>query len=101
MFFLVEENNPHLIILDLMLPGIEGVELMQQIAAKRDLPVIFVSAYGQDQLVARAFELGADDYVVKALLTNRVSCTHRGSPAKTYHVRTASALCPGKPDHRL
>ena len=31
----------------------------------RDVPVIFVSAYGQDRLIARAFEMGADDYVVK------------------------------------
>ncbi|MYD35540.1 MAG: response regulator [Dehalococcoidia bacterium] len=62
---LVEEEKPHLVLLDLMLPGVDGIDLMKEIVSARDVPVIFVSAYGQDQLVARAFEMGADDYVVK------------------------------------
>ena len=62
---LVEEDKPHLVILDLMLPGVDGIDLMKDIVAARDVPVIFVSAYGQDRLVARAFEMGAADYVVK------------------------------------
>ena len=62
---LMEEEKPHLVLLDLMLPGINGVDLMQDIRDAGDVPVIFVSAYGQDRLVARAFEMGADDYVVK------------------------------------
>ena len=62
---LVDEEKPHLVLLDLMLPGVDGIELMTEIKDGSDVPVIFVSAYGQDQLVARAFEMGADDYVVK------------------------------------
>ena len=62
---LAEEHSPHLALLDLMLSGTDGTELMKRIKEFSDIPVIFVSAYGQDQLVARAFELGADDYVVK------------------------------------
>ena len=62
---LMEQEKPHLVLLDLMLPGVDGVELMQDIRDAGDVPVIFVSAYGQDRLVARAFEMGADDYVVK------------------------------------
>ena len=62
---LVEEKKPHLVLLDLMLPGVDGIDLMKEIVSAGDVPVIFVSAYGQDQLVARAFEMGADDYVVK------------------------------------
>ena len=62
---LVEQEKPHLVLLDLMLPGADGIELMREVMAAGDVPVIFVSAYGQDQLVARAFEMGADDYVVK------------------------------------
>ena len=63
--FLLEEKKPHLVLLDLMLPGKNGIDLMKEIVEDRDVPVIFVSAYGQDQLVARAFETGAADYVVK------------------------------------
>ena len=62
---LMEQENPHLVLLDLMLPGADGIELMKDIMDMNDVPVIFVSAYGQDRLVARAFEMGADDYVVK------------------------------------
>ncbi len=62
---LVEEERPNLVLLDLMLPGVDGIDLMKEIKDGSDVPVIFVSAYGQDQLVARAFEMGADDYVVK------------------------------------
>ena len=61
----MEEKKPHLVLLDLMLPGVDGIELMKDIMHVGDVPVIFVSAYGQDRLVARAFEMGADDYVVK------------------------------------
>ena len=62
---LVEEEKPHLVLLDMMLPGVDGIDLMKEIVSAGDVPVIFVSAYGQDQLVAKAFEMGADDYVVK------------------------------------
>ncbi len=62
---LMAEEKPHLVLLDLMLPGVDGIELMKDIMTAGDAPVIFVSAYGQDRLVARAFEMGADDYVVK------------------------------------
>ena len=62
---LVEANDPHLVLLDLMLPGTDGVELMGNILDMADVPVIFLSAYGQEETIARAFENGADDYVVK------------------------------------
>ena len=62
---LAEDERPRLILLDLMLPGTDGIELMREIRRTADIPVIFVSAYGQDQLVARAFDMGAADYVVK------------------------------------
>ena len=62
---IMAEEKPHLVLLDLMLPGIDGVDLMKEITRSNDVPVIFVSAYGQDRLIARAFEMGADDYLVK------------------------------------
>ena len=62
---LVEANDPHLVLLDLMLPGTDGIELMGDILDMADVPVIFLSAYGQEEIIARAFENGAADYVVK------------------------------------
>ena len=78
---LLEEDKPHLVLLDLMLPGVDGVDLMKDIMSIGDVPVIFVSAYGQDQFVARALEMGADDYVVKPFspteLVARIKATLR------------------------
>ena len=54
-----------LVLLDMMLPGTDGVELMKDILETAEVPVIFLSAYGQDQLVARALDMGAVDYVAK------------------------------------
>ena len=62
---LMKDERPHLALLDLRLPGTDGIELMAEITAMADVPVIFISAYGQDEFIARAFEEGAEDYVVK------------------------------------
>ena len=62
---LVEEKRPDLVLLDMMLPGADGIELMHDILAVADVPVIFLSAYGRDEVVARALESGAIDYIVK------------------------------------
>ena len=62
---LIEEGEPDLVLLDLMLPGTDGIELMRSLPALRDRPVIFLSVYGRDETIARALELGAADYLVK------------------------------------
>ena len=62
---LVKANRPDLVLLDLVLPGTDGIRLMKGIFEIADVPIVFLSAYGQDQVIARAFEMGAADYVVK------------------------------------
>ena len=79
---LVQEEKPHLALLDLMLPGASGIELMQGILEKADVPVIFLSAYGQDDVVARAFDLGADDYVVKPFSPTELAARIRAALRK-------------------
>ena len=61
----IRTERPRLVLLDLMLPGIDGIALMQKVRERFDLPVIFISAYGRDETVARALESGAADYLVK------------------------------------
>ena len=62
---LIEQEKPHLILLDMVLPGTDGIELMRRIPEITDAPVIFLAGHGGDEIVARAFEAGADDYMVK------------------------------------
>ena len=62
---LVEEERPDLILLDLVLPGTSGFELMELISGISDAPVIFVSGQEGENDIARALEMGAYDYVVK------------------------------------
>ena len=62
---LMAEEKPHLALLDLVLPGSDGIEIMNDIRRTADVPVIFLSVYGQDETIARAFDMGASDYVVK------------------------------------
>ena len=60
---LVRAEQPRLVLLDLVLPGRDGIELLEQIPELAETPVIFISAYGRDETVARAFEAGAADFV--------------------------------------
>ncbi len=62
---LMRTSQPDLVLLDLVLPGTDGIELMAQVPALADVPVIFVSGYGRDETIARALKAGAADYIVK------------------------------------
>ncbi|MYA08511.1 MAG: response regulator [Holophagales bacterium] len=62
---LLREEKPALAVLDLALPGADGIELMRETPELSDLPVIFISVYGRDETVARALDAGAADYIVK------------------------------------
>ena len=79
---LLKTKKPHLVLLDLMLPGTDGIELMKRVPRMADLPVIFISGYGRDETIARALESGAADYIVKPFspteLIARVRAALRG-----------------------
>ena len=76
---LMEEQQPGLVLLDLMLPDADGVELMHAILEKADVPVIFISAYGREELIARAFDHGAADYVVKPFFATELAARIRAA----------------------
>lgn len=58
-------RHPDVIILDLLLPGIGGVEVVRRIRASSTVPIIVLSALGEETRKVEALELGADDYMTK------------------------------------
>lgn len=61
----VESEKPDLILLDLMLPKIDGLEVARQVRAKHNIPIIMVTAKDSELDKVVGLELGADDYVTK------------------------------------
>ncbi len=62
---IIRTEKPSLVLLDVVLPGTDGITLLENIPELADLPVVFISGYGRDENIARALEAGAADYIVK------------------------------------
>jgi DNA-binding response OmpR family regulator len=87
---ILEAESPELVVLDVMLPGIDGLELCRWIRSRSDLPVIMLTARGEETDRIVGLELGADDYVTKpfsprelAARVRTVLRRTRDSPADT------------------
>ena len=93
---ILRAEKPRLVLLDLMLPGTDGIQLMQTVPELADLPVIFISGYGRDETIARALEAGADDYIVKPFspteLTARIRAVLRRRAAPVAFALGALAI---------
>ena len=76
------EERPDIALLDLMLPGTDGIGLMKTIREASDIPVMFLSAYGQEQVIATAFDMGAADYVVKPFSPTELTARIRSALRK-------------------
>lgn len=61
----VDKNVFDIIVLDIMMPEIDGRQVCQYITTKYDVPVIFLTALGKEQDVIQGYEIGADEYVTK------------------------------------
>src|SRR6185437_11679079 len=60
-----QEDDFDLIVLDLMLPGIDGIEVCARLRQQKATPVLMLTAKGEEVNRVQGFEVGADDYVVK------------------------------------
>ena len=80
-----EKDNPALMVLDLMLPEIDGYDVCRQVRARSDLPIIMLTARDEDIDKIIGLELGADDYLTKPFnpreLVARVKAVLRRSPS--------------------
>ena len=62
---LARAEEPDLAVLDVKMPRLDGIEAARRILAERPIPIVMLTAYGQDELVARAVEAGVFGYLVK------------------------------------
>ena len=87
---IIRTAQPALVLLDLMLPGTDGIELMECTPALADLPVIFISGYRREETIVRALDSGAADYIVKPFspteLTARIRAALRRWAAPSHLV---------------
>jgi response regulator NasT len=62
---LATEHEPDLAVMDVKMPRLDGIEAAKQILETRPIPIVMLTAYGQDELVGRAIEAGVFGYLVK------------------------------------
>lgn len=91
---LIQEFEFDLIILDVMLPGLDGWQLLQLIRRKYDTPVLFLTARDAVEDRVKGLELGADDYLIKPfsyaeLLARVRTLLRRGPPREIEHFQVA------------
>jgi len=94
---LVEDLAPALIVLDLMLPGIDGLEVTRRIRKASDVPILMLTARSTDADKVLGFELGADDYLTKPFSTQELvarvrALLRRTSPAAREETLTRGDL---------
>ena len=89
---LARETEPEVAVLDVKMPRLDGIEAARRILADRPIPIVMLTAYGQEELVARAVETGVFGYLVKpfretdllpAIQTARATASERtcGAPS--------------------
>ena len=74
---------PDVVIVDLVLPGMDGVELTRRIREHSPVPIIILSAIGDEQKKVEALESGADDYVTKPFGTEELTARVRSALRRT------------------
>jgi two-component system response regulator MtrA len=80
-------SPPDLVLLDIMLPGIDGIEVCKQIRAESMVPIVMLTAKGETTDIVKGLEFGADDYIVKPFqpgeLIARIKTRLRRVPSST------------------
>lgn len=66
----IREKSLHIVILDLMMPGVDGWQVCKEVRAFSNVPIIILSALNDPEMIARALDAGADDYLVKPISSN-------------------------------
>ena len=76
---LIAEEKPHLVLLDLTVPRVRDFDVIQKVTQDYGLPAMVLSGQGDDECIVRAFEMGADDYIVKPFSPSELMARIRAS----------------------
>ncbi len=87
---LIEDAEPELVVLDVMLPGTDGLALCRWIRSRGDLPVIMLTARGEEADRIVGLELGADDYVTKPFSPRELAVRVRTVLRRSAHASLAT-----------
>jgi len=68
----VDRDMPDAVVLDVMLPDMDGLEVCRMIRKKRDIPIIYLSSLQQSETIVEGLELGGDDYITKPFDPNEL-----------------------------
>ena len=85
---LVSREKPDLALLDVRMPDISGVKLAERLAAEHGVPFMFLSAYGDPDIIQRATELGALGYLVKPLDVPQIIPSIEAALARSAQIRS-------------
>jgi DNA-binding response OmpR family regulator len=80
---IVEASNPDLVVLDVIMPGMDGFEVLRRLRARRAVPVVLLTARGNDADKVRGLDLGADDYLTKPFSPDELSARIRAVLRRT------------------
>ena len=80
---LLESEPPDLVVLDMMLPGVNGLDVLRRVRASSDVPVIMLTARADESDRVAGLELGADDYVVKPFSPRELAARVNGVLRRT------------------
>ena len=88
----VEGRLPDLVVLDLVLPGLSGLEVCRRLRARSSLPILVLSARGDERDKVAALDLGADDYLTKPFGVNELLARIRAALRRAVGARGPSAV---------
>ena len=95
---LLDREEVHLVLLDVMMPGMDGITAMTRLRQSRNLPVILLTAKSEDTDKVLGLNMGADDYVTKPF--NPVELLARPGPAAAVYDSGRRPCGPHRRDHR-
>jgi two-component system KDP operon response regulator KdpE len=89
-----EEVRPDIVLLDIVMPDLDGIEVMRQIRERRSVPVILLTGKGSASDKAKGLDLGADDYIAKPFHLDELTARVRAVLRRASGVSTSAGIGP-------